>query len=105
MADHVTDQDFDEKVLKSDKPVMVDFYAEWCGPCKMLAPIVDELAKEEGDVKVVKLDVDSNQATAQKYGVMSIPQMLFFKGGEEVNRLTGAVPKDTILEALESVKA
>lgn len=89
-ANHVTDQDFNQNVLAATVPVLVDFYAEWCGPCKMAAPIIDEMAEEYKDqVKIVKLDVDQNQTTAGNYGVMSIPTMIVFKGGKEVDRKVG----------------
>lgn len=88
-APHFTDSDFDEKVLKSDKPVMVDFYADWCGPCRLAAPIIEELSELHKDKVVVgKLDVDANQI-AGKYGVMSIPTVIMFKGGQEVDRKVG----------------
>ena len=104
MATVVTDQNFDEEVVKSDVPVLVDFYADWCGPCQMITPVIEELAGEyEGKAKVVKLNVDESQETAQKYGVMSIPALLFFKDGEEVERLTGALPKDALAEKLDSL--
>jgi len=90
VAIKVTDQDFKEKVLESTIPVLVDFYAEWCGPCKMAGPIIDEMAEEYKDrVLMVKLDVDQNQETAGKYGVMSIPTMILFKQGKEVERKVG----------------
>lgn len=89
-AIHVSDKDFDQVVLKSEVPVLVDFYAEWCGPCKMAAPIIDEMAEEYKDkVLIVKLDVDQNQETAGKYGVMSIPTMVLFKDGKEAERRVG----------------
>lgn len=89
-AIHVSDTDFEEVVLKSTLPVLVDFYAEWCGPCKMAAPIIDEMAEEyDGKVVIVKLDVDQNQETAGKFGVMSIPTMVLFKDGKEVERKVG----------------
>lgn len=104
MAQHVTDQDFDEVVLKSKIPVMIDFYADWCGPCKALAPVVDELSGEyEGKVKIVKMDVDANPDAPQKYGILSIPTMVFIKDGDEVDRLTGALPKDTFVAKLDSL--
>lgn len=86
----ITDQDFEEVVLKSDKPVMVDFWATWCGPCQMAGPVIDELADDYKDTHVIaKLDVDENNATAAKYGVQSIPTVILFKGGVEVARKTG----------------
>lgn len=89
-----TDQNFADSVLKSDKPVMVDFWATWCGPCVMAGPVVDELADEySGKVVVGKLDVDANQATAQQYGVMSIPTVIMFKDGKEVGRKVGFAGK------------
>jgi thioredoxin 1 len=100
----VTDDNFDAEVLKSDVPVMVDFFAEWCGPCKALSPVVDELSGEfDGKVKIVKVNVDESQQVAQNYGVMSIPTLIMFKGGEEVERLTGALPKDTLAEKLNAL--
>jgi thioredoxin 1 len=89
-AVHVSDQDFDKMVLESKLPVLVDFYAEWCGPCKMAAPIIDEMADEYKEkVLIVKLDVDQNQETAGKFGVMSIPTMILFKEGKEAERKVG----------------
>jgi thioredoxin 1 len=104
MAQVVTDQDFEAEILQSNIPVMVDFFAEWCGPCKMIAPMVDELATEyEGKVKIVKINVDDSPGSAQKFGVMSIPTLVFVKGGEEVDRVTGALPKDTLAEKLDGL--
>ncbi len=104
MANVVSDSNFDAEVLQSEIPVMVDFYADWCGPCQALLPVVEELAGEyEGKVKIVKVNVDESQETAQKYGIMSIPALVFVKGGEEVDRLNGAVPKDSIKEKLNAV--
>jgi thioredoxin 1 len=98
-----TDQNFSTEVLQSDKAVLVDFWAVWCGPCKMIAPIVEELAGEfEGKAKVGKLDVDNNQESAIKYGVRSIPTVLIFKGGKVVNTIIGAVPKVQIKQKLEA---
>jgi len=98
-----TDQNFSTEVLQSDKPVLVDFWAVWCGPCKMIAPFVEELASEyEGKAKVGKLDVDNNQETAIKYGVRSIPTVLIFKGGNVVETIIGAVPKVQLKQKLES---
>jgi thioredoxin 1 len=97
----VTDKTFDEEVLKSPTPVLVDFWATWCAPCKMIAPVLEEIAREkDGTLKIVKLDVDENPETAQKYGVMSIPTLLVFKGGREVNRLIGYMPKNQILQRI-----
>ena len=104
MANLVTDQNFDQEVMQSSVPVLVDFFAEWCGPCKMIAPIITELAGDfEGKAKIVKLNVDENPASAQKFGVMSIPTMIFFNGGEEVDRITGALPKDVLADKLNSL--
>lgn len=90
MAVVFTDKDFEEKVLKSDKPVMVDFSAEWCGPCKMAGPVIDELAEEYKDKMIIgKVDVDADKITAGKYGVMSIPTVIIFKDGKEVERMSG----------------
>jgi thioredoxin 1 len=95
----VTDSNFQNEVLQSDKPVLIDFWAEWCGPCKMIAPMVEELAKEyDGKLKVGKVDVDSNQQTSMQYGIRSIPTLLIFKGGKVVDQLVGAVPKKMLAE-------
>ena len=100
----VTDADFEEKVLKSDKPVLVDFWAEWCMPCKMIAPIVEELSREfAGRMEFYKLDVDSNPQTAIKYNVRSIPTLLIFKGGKPVDQIIGAVPKAVLKRKVEQV--
>ncbi len=97
----MTDANFDAEVLKSDKPVLVDFWAVWCGPCKMIAPTVEEIANEyEGKLKVGKVDVDNNQQVAQKFGVRSIPTLLIFKGGKVVEQVVGAVPKRALVEKL-----
>lgn len=97
----LTDQNFESEVLKSDIPVLVDFWAEWCGPCKAIAPIVDEIAGEtEGKLKVAKLNIDDAQDLAKKYNVMSIPTLLIFKGGEPVEQIVGAVGKDQLLEKI-----
>ncbi|MBM3958435.1 MAG: thioredoxin [SAR202 cluster bacterium] len=103
---NVTDQNFDQEVLKSTLPVLVDFWAEWCGPCKMIAPVVEELATTyDGKVKITKLDVDANPETAGKYGIRSIPTMLIFKGGKPVGQVVGAVPKSMLQQRLEAAIA
>lgn len=104
MAIHFTDSDFEEKVLKSDRPVLVDFYAEWCGPCKMMSPTVDKLAAEyEGKIRIGKLDVDANEQTAGKYMVQSIPTLLFFRGGEVVDKLIGYKSEEELKKHLDAL--
>ena len=104
MALQVTDASFDVVVLKSDKPVLVDFWATWCGPCRMLGPVIEELATEyEGRVVVGKVDVDNNQEFAAKYGVRNIPTVLVFKDGEVVGRQVGVAAKKTYTDALDSL--
>ncbi|MBS3739273.1 thioredoxin [Mesohalobacter halotolerans] len=104
MALEITDSNFEEKVLNSDKPVLVDFWAEWCGPCRMVGPIIEEVSNEYKDKALVaKLDVDSNQEFAAKYGVRNIPTVLFFKGGELVDRKVGVAPKENYTETLDNL--
>ena len=104
MADltYVDADSFQTEVLGADRPVLVDFYADWCGPCKALAPVIEELADELGDqLKIVKLDVDRNNELSMQYGVQSIPTMVLFKDGEEADRLVGFLPKGQLKEQLE----
>ena len=96
----VNRHNFENEVMSSDKKVLVDFFASWCGPCRMVSPIVDEIAEERPDIKVVKINVDDEPSLASRFGVMSIPTLVVIEGGREVNRLMGARPKETILEAL-----
>ncbi len=104
MALEVTDQNFDEIVLKSIKPVVVDFWAEWCGPCRMVSPIVEEIGEEYKEkVLVAKLDVDSNPNTTVKFGIRNIPTVLFFKNGEVADKQVGAVPKNNLVSKLEAL--
>ncbi|EMY80068.1 thioredoxin [Psychroflexus gondwanensis] len=104
MTLEITDKDFQEKVLESDIPVLVDFWAAWCGPCRMVGPIIDELNTEyEGKAVIAKMDVDQNQEFAAKYGVRNIPTVLFFKNGEMVNRQVGVAQKETYKEAIDSL--
>ncbi len=98
----VTDDQFDNEVLKSEIPVLVDFWATWCGPCRLITPIIEELANEyQGKAKMFKLDVDSNQRTAMQYGIRSIPTLLIFKGGQVVDSIIGAVPRQQIESRLK----
>ena len=93
--------DFEAEVLKSDKTVLFDFWAVWCGPCRMLSPVVDQVAEENPDIKVCKVNVDEEQQLAIKYGVMSIPTLLVFKGGELVNQSVGVIPKEEVLNLIK----
>ena len=100
----VTDKSFDQDVLKSDKPVLVDFWATWCGPCKMVAPVLEEIASEHADkLTVAKLDIDANPDIARKYQIMSVPTMMLFQGGEPVKQIVGAKPKAAMLAELSQV--
>jgi len=96
-----TTENFNAEVIESDKPVLVDFYADWCGPCKMMAPVIEEIAQEyEGKVKVGKLNVDDNPEISEQFDIMSIPTLIFFKGGQPANRSTGVIAKEKIVEIL-----
>jgi thioredoxin 1 len=100
----VSDATFDKEVLQSDQPVLVDFWAAWCGPCKALAPVVDEVATEyAGKLKVMKMDVDRNSSTPMRYGIRGIPALLIFKGGKVADQIVGYVPKDTIAKSIARV--
>ena len=103
MAIEFTDANFDELVLKSDKPVLVDFWAEWCGPCRMVGPVVEELSKDfDGKAVIGKVDVDSNPGISMKYGIRNIPTLLIFKGGEIVDKQVGAVPKSVLAGKIDN---
>ena len=103
MALEITDQTFEETVLKSDKPVLVDFWAAWCGPCRMVGPIIEEISKDyEGKAVVGKVDVDANQEFAAKYGVRNIPTVLLFKNGEVIDKQVGVAPKSTYTQKIDA---
>ena len=100
MTTAVTEQSFEEEVLQSEKPVIVDFWAEWCGPCHAIAPVLDQIASERSELKVVKLNIDEEPAVAQRYGVMSIPTLILFKDGEPAAAAVGAMPKSMLEQKL-----
>ncbi|AVH74174.1 MULTISPECIES: thioredoxin [Nostoc] len=101
-AAQVTDSSFKQEVLDSDVPVLVDFWAPWCGPCRMVAPVVDEISEQyKGQIKVVKVNTDENPNVASQYGIRSIPTLMIFKGGQKVDMVVGAVPKTTLASTLE----
>jgi len=105
-AIEVTDATFEQEVIKSDVPVLVDFWAVWCGPCRMIHPIVEELAQEyDGKLKVARVDVDKNNQTASQFRILSIPSLLFFKNGEKVDQVIGAVPKQQLTEKIDTILA
>lgn len=103
MSIEFTDKNFDDEVLKGDLPVLVDFWAPWCGPCQMMGPIIDALADEVKDVKIGKLNVDENPEKASEFGIMSVPTLKVFKGGKEIREMTGVQSKDSLKEALKSL--
>jgi thioredoxin 1 len=105
MANAVTEQTFEQEVLGSDQPVLVDFWAEWCGPCHAIAPVLDQIAAEREELKVVKLNIDEQPAVAQRYGVMSIPTLILFKDGEPVAAAVGAMPKSMLEQRLGLAEA
>jgi thioredoxin 1 len=105
MADTVTEQTFEQEVLQSDKQVLVDFWADWCGPCHAIAPVLDQIAEERSELRVVKLNIDEQPAVAQRYGVMSIPTLILFKDGEPQAAAVGAMPKSMLEQRLGLAEA
>ena len=101
----VTDNNFQAEVLESDQAVLVDFWAPWCGPCRVIAPSLEEIDQERQDLRIVKLNVDDNQATAARYQVLSIPTLILFKGGEPVHQIVGAMPKSRLVQEIEPALA
>ncbi len=101
----VTDNNFQAEVLENEQPVLVDFWAPWCGPCRVVAPVLEEINEEQADLRIVKLNVDDNQVTAARYGVMSIPTMIVFKNGEVAKQIVGALPKARLERELEPALA
>ena len=102
MVTTITTENFENEVLKSDKPVLVDFWASWCGPCRMVSPLVDELAEEHPEFKFCKINVDEQEPLAIKFGIMSIPTLIVFKNGEEKKKQIGALPKEAILDLVKN---
>ena len=101
MSIEVNDSNFEQEILKSEKPVLVDFWAQWCGPCKMLSPVIDEIAEDNSEnLKVCKVNVDESRSSASNYGIMSIPTLLLFREGKEIERIVGALPKEKIEEKI-----
>ena len=107
MADikHVTDEDFQAEVLENEHPVLVDFWAPWCGPCRVVAPVLEEIADERDDLRIVKLNIDENQQTATNYQILAIPTMILFRNGQEAKRIQGAMPKKRLEAELEPALA
>ncbi|GAC1324910.1 MAG: thioredoxin [Thermoleophilaceae bacterium] len=101
----ITDTNFQAEVLEADKPVLVDFWAPWCGPCRVIAPSLEEIAEENDDLRIVKLNVDENQATAARFDVMSIPTLIVFKNGEVAKKIVGALPKSRLVQEIEPTLA